>query len=396
MDNVQYLDILTDPIVAGPHRRVQNLAAIMRDAGHRPLLLLPRGMTEDTPFCRELRSAGISYVINPKLMQVRAPRFDAISHNLRWAVHTARLYISALVDHDLLFDTRAYVVNGILNTFLCAHPQLRKLPGIVIVNDTIVPRKLFAALYRLWHARITVVFQTPSVKRFYLGGSGYSFSDADIMAPGVKLELYMRERRRNPFREGDDRIILGSLSNISPRKGIEDGIRIAAAVAQAIPDTKVTYKIAGDLLKTQEHYLQLLHRMASKLPENCNVEFLGFLNPTESVRFLKAIDALLLPSRSESFPQVVVQAQAAGTPVFAYRIPGVVDQIDDGKTGYLADLYDTDNLTRRVLAAIANPDHVAEICDRALLTVRTNWSLDQNREKFIRIVERAVHSSGRL
>lgn len=393
MDSIHYLDILTDPVVAGPHRRVQNLAVAMREAGHRPLLLLPRGMAEDSPFCRELDRAEVPFVINRSLMQVRAPRLDAVPHNLRWTLRTARLFAGPLASRDQLADTRAYVVNGILNTFLCAHPQLRRRPGIVIVNDTIVPRRLFERLYRHWQRKISVVFQTPSVKEFYLGGTGYSFSDPDIMAPGVDLGIYDRNGRRPPFRREDGRVVLGSLSNISPRKGIEDGIEIAVEVARANPGLEVEYRIAGDLLKTQEQYLQQLRAMTEALPENCRVEFLGFLSPAESVGFLKAIDALLLPSRSESFPQVVVQAQAAGTPVFAYRIPGVVDQIEDGVSGYTEPLRDTGGLARRVIGAISDPDHAAEAAERARENVRDNWSMARNRDKFIGIVERAVRSA---
>lgn len=395
MDIISYLDILSDPVVAGPHRRVQSLAMAMRAAGHQPLILLPRGASKDSAFCQELYGSEIPFVINPKLMQVRAPRLDALPHNLRWLFQTARLFTGALVSREAFAETRAFVVNGILNTFLCAHPQLARLPGIVIINDTIVPRRAFTALYKFWHKRVSMVFQTPSVKEFYLGGTGYSFSDDDIMAPGVDLNVFSAAGRSRPFRKAEGRILLGSLSNLSPRKGIEDGIRIASAVAEAVPQMRVEYQIAGDLLKTQDEYLRLLQQKTQQLPENCSVEFLGFLDPRESVRFLKTLDALVLPSRSESFPQVVVQAQAVGTPVFAYRIPGVVDQIEDGRTGYLEELFDTVALARRVLEAIAAPDQVAEVCDRAIERVHTRWSLDQNREKFVRIIERAVRSSGR-
>lgn len=371
------------------------MAQSMSAAGHRPIILLPRGTTSDSAFCRELSGSGIPFVINPKLMQVRAPRRDALPHNLRWCFQTARLFTGALVPREQLAGASVFVVNGILNTFLCAHPQLARLPGVVIINDTLVPRRAFAALYDFWRKRVQMVFQTPSVKEFYLGGTGYSFADDDIMAPGVDMTFFSAADRSRPFRASEGRVLLGSLSNLSPRKGVEDGIRVAAAVAEAAPQLSVEYKIAGDLLKTQGEYLALLQDSAKKVPENCSVEFLGFLDPRESVRFLRSLDALLLPSRSESFPQVVVQAQAVGTPVFAYRIPGLVDQIEDGRTGYLEDLFDTEALARRVLEAIAAPDQVAEVCDRALERVRTQWSLEQNREKFVRIAERAVRSRGR-
>ncbi len=65
------------------------------------------------------------------------------------------------------------------------------------------------------------------------------------------------------------------------------------------------------------------------------VWFHGWVEPSEVVRTLSGLDMLLVTSREEGFPYVILEAMAAGCPVIATDVGGIPDLITSGKTGLL-------------------------------------------------------------
>lgn len=76
------------------------------------------------------------------------------------------------------------------------------------------------------------------------------------------------------------------------------------------------------------------------------VHYLGYLHDNLSLRCLySAVDALVVPSRSEAFCQTAAEAHACGTPVIAFNIGGLRDIVSHQYTGYLARPFDVQDLT---------------------------------------------------
>ena len=82
------------------------------------------------------------------------------------------------------------------------------------------------------------------------------------------------------------------------------------------------------------------------------VEFLGGLSRDAVLRVFRAADAVLLSSRWENFPHVIVEALAVGTPVIASAVGGVPEVVRDGENGLLVPAGDPEALAvaiRRLL-----------------------------------------------
>lgn len=71
--------------------------------------------------------------------------------------------------------------------------------------------------------------------------------------------------------------------------------------------------------------------------------------------FLAAADLLVLPSRDDAFPTVLLEALAAGVPVVASRAGGVPEIVEDGRTGLLVPPGEAGALARAVSALLADP-----------------------------------------
>jgi glycosyltransferase involved in cell wall biosynthesis len=75
----------------------------------------------------------------------------------------------------------------------------------------------------------------------------------------------------------------------------------------------------------------MLEEYRDRYPE---VEFVGFKTGSELADYYRMADVFVFPSCWETFGIVMIEAMACGTPVAAYPVPGPLDVVDQGKTGW--------------------------------------------------------------
>lgn len=85
-------------------------------------------------------------------------------------------------------------------------------------------------------------------------------------------------------------------------------------------------------------------------------------------------DVCLFPSLAENYPLTTLEAMAAGTPVCAFAVGGVPEQIASGETGLLAPAGDVDALARNLIELLKTPDFAARAGAAARTWVETNAS----------------------
>ena len=76
-------------------------------------------------------------------------------------------------------------------------------------------------------------------------------------------------------------------------------------------------------------------------------------------RYMAAADIFCLPSYREGFGQVIIEAAACGVPTVASRIYGIIDAVEDGKTGLLFPAGDVAALKQALLGLIEDQEHCA-------------------------------------
>ena len=147
---------------------------------------------------------------------------------------------------------------------------------------------------------------------------------------------------RQSWGVGDERVV-GHLGNLSEEKGACDLLR---AIGQ-VPSIRVI--IAGPEMPN-------FRRFWATYPHQARVTRLGVLTNAEKRYFFAGIDVFALPSRTDSFGLVLLEAWANGTPVVAYRAGGPADLVRDGIDGLLAGCGDVGGLRRAIDTLAENDD----------------------------------------
>jgi D-inositol-3-phosphate glycosyltransferase len=86
--------------------------------------------------------------------------------------------------------------------------------------------------------------------------------------------------------------------------------------------------------------------------------------------YYRAADVCLVPSRSESFGLVALEAAACGTPVVASAVGGLTTLVDPGRTGFLVDEPTPSAFAGRVREIVADPIAVEQFSTASVLRAR--------------------------
>jgi len=106
-----------------------------------------------------------------------------------------------------------------------------------------------------------------------------------------------------------------------------------------------------------------------------NVHFEGETVSPES--YLGVADIFVFPSRKEGFPNALMEAMAAALATVSSRIGGVVELVDDGKTGLLFSPEDSRVLADNIIFLLNNPKTRSEIGSRARKYVAEHYTFDR-------------------
>lgn len=124
----------------------------------------------------------------------------------------------------------------------------------------------------------------------------------------------------------DSDVVVGHLANLSAEKGTIDLLNAADVAARnGVPCTVL---LAGPEMPN-------FQRFWSRYQPVVKVLRLGVLSENQKRDFFAGIDIFALPSRSDSFGLVLLEAWANGVPCVAYRAGGIADVIHHGRDGLL-------------------------------------------------------------
>ena len=201
-----------------------------------------------------------------------------------------------------------------------------------------------------------VLVLTCGEARLFHSSFGLSGARLTVVPAGVDLDVFHPAEADDASGGSVELLFAGRLQ---PLKGPDVAVRTLAEVRRHRSD--VTLRIIGGEsggtgVATS---VAALTELAEELGVAEHVVFEPALPQEELAARLRAADLVLVPSRSETFGLIALEAQACGTPVVAARVPGLEVVVAGG--GALVDGHDPADHARAVLDLLDDPDRLATV-----------------------------------
>jgi D-inositol-3-phosphate glycosyltransferase len=170
--------------------------------------------------------------------------------------------------------------------------------------------------------------------------------NVSVVSPGVNLKVFTLGAGRAASRKGlgldPDAHIITFVGRIQPHKGPEVLIRSIAELVSHSPHlrTKLITNIIGGASGANQSEVERLKELTTWLGIDDVVSFAPPVPREDLPQWYRAADLVCVPSYSESFGLVALEAQACGTPVVATAVGGLRTAVADGISGVLVDGHD--------------------------------------------------------
>jgi D-inositol-3-phosphate glycosyltransferase len=167
-----------------------------------------------------------------------------------------------------------------------------------------------------------------------------------VVTPGVDLYTFTpglgRSASRTVIDMPQEGLVVSFVGRIQPHKGPEVLIRATSELVKHSPllRSKLIVNIIGGASGANTEEVDRLRELSSWLGIQDVVRFSPPVPRADLVQWYRASDLVVVPSYSESFGLVALEAQACGTPVVATAVGGLRTAVADGISGVLVDGHD--------------------------------------------------------
>jgi glycosyltransferase involved in cell wall biosynthesis len=154
------------------------------------------------------------------------------------------------------------------------------------------------------------------------------------------------------------------LGRLAPEKGMDLALTAFASIVDRYPHARLIVAGNGPLKSELQH-------QASACGIDHAVDFIGWLAPDKVPALINASTIVLMPSRQDSMPLVVLEASLMARPVVATRVGGLPEVVAHEETGLLVESENSQALAHAVVSLLSHPDTATRMGESARARAQT-------------------------
>ena len=297
--------------------------------------------------------------------------------------------VQKATDYDLIYaNTQKALVVGTLASFFSGRPLVYHLHDILSPDHFSPTNRVLAVTLANRFVSLVITNSQATQEAFVEAGGRKDITT--VVYNGFDPGKYQfPETAINRIRQQlglDGRFVIGHFSRLSPWKGQH-------LLLEALVDcpNDVTAIFVGDCLFGEQDYAEHLNQLVRGLKLEERVKFLGF--QSDVVPLMHTCDLITHTSIApEPFGRVIVEAMLCGRPVVAAAAGGVVELIEDGKTGWLFSLGNSQQLAEIIVNIKQKPEKAQKIADNSKSKAIQNFRLELINQQILRLLSQIIAS----
>jgi len=341
---------------------------------------------------KEIEKLGIKFILlpqKPKSIKIKIIKesFRVLFFFSRWL----RKYAIFWVDYFSRIKPNAKVIAQIIkdlniDLIYMNNQPITNLEGILAAKIAGVPAVLHCRIIpnlnqylvkqtNIWVKKIICVsdnLRTFLVKRgIFPEKCVVVYNGIDVTFNPIKSPKEIKEELKISEKE----IIIGTVGTLCKRKRIDDLIE-AIFLVKKRTTKPIKLVIVGD----GPEKVKLL-KLVQKKGLGEEVIFTGF--QSDPLSYINVFDIFVLTSEREGLPRVILESMLMGKPVVASRIPGVVELVIEGETGFLVPSKDPEAFAEKILTLIDDQELRKKMGEQGKKRILENFTMN----KYIKGVE---------
>ncbi len=379
------------PMFGGPHNQALRLHEALRARGWEQLILI-----SDAAGNAAGRLAPLgNVVLRTPLHRLRRTRNPLVHARLFAGSWTDLVRIWRLI-RDRKIDV--VIVTGLTNPQAALAARLADCAVVWQLLDSSAPRWLRVSLMPLVRKAAAVeMFNGDRLIPLYEGArprrdhwlTYYPPVDVGRFGPSTAHSVDVRRMWGIPT----DALVVGTVANWTPQKGIEYFVKSADRIARSRDDA--WFLMVGATYETHRHYARQIRALVAGYA--WAAERLVFAGPSdEPERYYPAMDVMLVTSipQSEGTTTTIMEAMACGVPVVATDVGAVADVVSDGETGYLVPPLDAHAIAEAVLRLLSDANMRRAMAASAREAAVERFAVERCADVHVRAFEMALRRQG--
>ncbi len=266
------------------------------------------------------------------------------------------------------------VANTIVSWPAVRAAHLEKRPVLWYLHETLVAVRLMRAISEIRPAmQMANVLVTPTrqTARVY---EGLTLGPIEVVPYGIPKPPLIPGQK-------EDAICFVTLGSFEPRKGQDV---LLEAIHKLDPEIRrrSSFKMAGRILDTE--FFEKLKNRAVGLT---NTQLIEALDHAGATALLNQADAVVLPSRDETMPLVILEAMGLAKGVISTDVGGVREWVQHEMNGLVVARENPDELARALTRYVEEPAFAREVAQAGLRTFERHFTLDRFATRFAELLQ---------